>query len=169
MAASSRQPGTETPRSQSATAPCPFAETRRPFPEEHLSGALDGVLTRIESSRVRQHVRECPRCRAVYEELALNRRAALTTVFPAPPDDQWDESPRGVVSRWTRNLGWLLFAFVALVVLASSVVAPEFLSRERVGLWLLRCTALATLAVLVSVGIDRWRSMRGDLYRGVRR
>jgi predicted anti-sigma-YlaC factor YlaD len=148
---------------------CPFGDAGCPFPEEHLSGALDGVLTRVEHARVAQRVRECSHCREVYEELSLNREAARSTFFRLPADDQWDETPRGLVSRWARNLGWLLYALLTLAALALTLVWPEILQRERIGLWLVRCAVLATLAVLVSAGIDRWRAAKSDLYRGVKR
>lgn len=153
-----------------SAAECPLAEDGScPFPPEHLSGALDGVLTRVDLARVRQRLLACPHCAAVFEEMQLNRDAARTTVFPVPPDDQWNEAPRSLSSHLARNVGLSLFAALALAISGLFLVQPRLLEQEIVVSWLIRGVIVATLAVLVSAGIDRWRTAKGDLYRGVKR
>lgn len=162
--------GTPRARENQGFARCPLADGGPcPFPEEHLSGALDGALTRVELARVRRRVETCAHCGRLYAELQLNREAARTTRFPAPPDEQWNEMPRGMTSHLARNVGLGLFAALALVLTGLFLVQPRLLEQEVVVLWLVRAVVVALLAVLVSAGIDRWRSAKGDLYRGVKR
>ena len=49
------------------------ASTATPFPEELLSGYLDGALTQQEEQQVRLHLERSPEARAMLEELAALR------------------------------------------------------------------------------------------------
>ena len=93
----------------------------RRFPEELLSGFLDGMLTQADEQRVRLHLEDCPSCRAQLAELAALREAALTTRFALPADDQWDERPRTGWSLLTRRTGFVLLIAWFLAVAAAGL------------------------------------------------
>lgn len=139
----------------------------RRFAEELLSGYLDGALTQGDEQRVRLHLEDCSECRARVEEMSQLREVIMTTRFQTPADDQWDETPRSVASRFTRSAGWLL-AGVWLVgvtgfVLWGVATGPQGWFEKS-----LVFGGLLGLALLfVSVLLDRLRVMPGDRYRGV--
>ena len=54
----------------------PRTGSSMPFPEELLSGYLDGALTQQEEQRVRLHLERSPEARAMLEDLAALRSAA---------------------------------------------------------------------------------------------
>ena len=137
------------------------------FDEALLSGYLDGELHQGEEQRVRLHIQECARCRELVTELTRMREAAMTTKFPMPDDRQWDETPRGGLSAFLRNFGWLLL--VAWVVGLSGfmiwhlVTDGENLVEKLLvfGMW------LGFGLVFLSVLLDRLKSYRTDRYRRV--
>jgi len=78
------------------------------FDQSMISGHLDGELTQAAAQRVRLHLEQCGHCNALFKELQIMREAAMSTRFVEPSDDQWDERPHSVSSRFSRSLGWLL-------------------------------------------------------------
>lgn len=72
----------------------PRSDPATPFPEELLSGYLDGALTQQEEQRVSLHVEGSPQARALLAELAALRQASRTTDFEPVEDRQWCEAPR---------------------------------------------------------------------------
>jgi len=137
------------------------------FDEALLSGFLDGELTQVEAERVRFHLADCAACRSLHEELVHVREASRATPFQPPPDDQWDERPRGPLSLVTRRLGWvMLVAWVAVVAVFAAwqlATAPE---RLVFKLFVFSCAAGPAL-LLVSVVVDRLRTLKTDRYRRV--
>jgi predicted anti-sigma-YlaC factor YlaD len=137
------------------------------FDEALLSGCLDGELTRVESGRVRLHLEDCAACRGLFEELRRVREASRATPFPPAPDDQWDERPRGPLSFTTRRLGWVMV--VAWVVAVAAFAAWQLASApEGLGVKLLAFSCVAGPALLLlSVFVDRLRTLKTDRYRRV--
>ncbi|HEX2253197.1 MAG TPA: zf-HC2 domain-containing protein [Thermoanaerobaculia bacterium] len=154
------------PRSE---APRPDAPCGRRFPEELLSGFLDGVLTQSDQQRVRLHLEDCPSCRAQVAELAGLREAALTTRFVLPADDQWDERPRTGWSRLARRTGFTLLVLWFLAVAAAGLwglaTGPASVLEKVMVLGGLAAAALLFASVLA----DRLRTLPGDRYRGVQK
>jgi predicted anti-sigma-YlaC factor YlaD len=141
----------------------------RPFAEDLLTGYLDGVLTQADDQRVRLHLEECAACRRLTNEMHKTREATMTTRFQLPADDQWDERPRGLVSRMSLGLGWVLLLSWAVGILGLLV---GHLWSDAVPLTekLLLFGGLSGAALLfVSVLIDRLKTMRNDPYRRVER
>jgi anti-sigma factor RsiW len=145
-----------------APAPC-----GRRFPEELLSGYLDRALTQGERQRVRVHLEDCAACRELLGELAALRETAMTTEFLIPADDQWDERPRGGLSRVLRGGGWLVVIgwLTAISGFAAWQIAtaPESLFEKLLIFGGASGGALLFLSVLV----DRLRALPGDRYRRV--
>jgi anti-sigma factor RsiW len=156
-------------RDRRRAAPDAAARCGRRFPEEQISGYLDGALTQAEEQRVRLHLEDCAACRALHDELATLRETTMKTRFVLPADDQWDERPRGGWSRLFRGTGWTLtVAWIAAVALFAAwqlATGPE-------SPWE-KLTAFAGVAAVVvlfaSVLLDRLRALPGDPYRGVKK
>ena len=139
------------------------------FPEEMLSGHLDRELTQQEAQRVRLHLEGCGHCRALYQELSDLREAAMTTEFPVPSDDRWDELPRSAGSRFLRGAGWLLTVLWLVLVAGYAVwqwwTSPATLFERLVVF----SGASGVLFLFLSILIDRLRSVRTDRYGRVLR
>ncbi len=146
------------------------------FDEKLLSGFIDGALTQGEAQKVRLHLEENEAARELMAELRSVREASLATEFPA--DDQWDERPRGPVSRVLRDLG-LLLLLVGAVVAAGLAFKGSWMTVDpsegeaKLSNWVVFAIGPGVLAgsamVLVSVVLDRWRVAGRDRYRGVRK
>lgn len=141
---------------------CPTA-----FDDALLSGYLDRELTQGDAQRVRLHLEDCAACRAILDELSGLRTASRSTPFVPVPDDQWNERPRGPLSRFTRRLGWgIVVAW--LIVLAGLGVWELLVAPGSLGVKLLTAAGIGGPALLfVSVLIDRLRTLPTDRYRSV--
>jgi anti-sigma factor RsiW len=144
-------------------------QTSSQFNEVLLSGYLDGELTQAEAQRVRIQVENDPETRALLTELRSLRQVTITTQFPVPTDDQWDERPRGGASRLSRYLGW---GIIAIWVIAFSVVALWSLALAD-GNWGPKLILFGGVAgfglLMLSVTFDRLRTYKTDRYRRVRK
>ncbi|MFV2074132.1 MAG: anti-sigma factor [Thermoanaerobaculales bacterium] len=145
---------------QAKRCPCAFDETL-------ISGYLDAELTQAADQKVRVHLEDCADCRSLLDELKKLREATMSTEFRNPDDTQWNERPRGTVSRLARGTGWILTAFWAVTVAAYALWefwrAPTH-PVER----LLVVGGLSALTLLfVSVLLDRIKSARTDPYREI--
>lgn len=140
---------------------------RASFDESLLSAALDGELTQAESQRVRLHLEECAPCRNLLEEMRKMRKATLSTEFPVPNDRQWDERPRGGLSRVLRRVGW---ALVVVWLAGISVLAVWSFFDAPAEWWekvLVVSLVGGPLLLLLSVLLDRLRALGIDRYRRV--
>jgi len=139
------------------------------FDEALLSGFLDGELTQAEEQRVRIYLEDHSEARTLLEEMRTVRETTRTTRFEVPEDLQWDEHPRGPVSRLTRGFGWLLIAVWLIGVTAFGLW--QFLtSPENLLPKLLVVGSTAGFALLfLSILLDRLRDMKTDRYRRVRK
>lgn len=146
-----------------------MTECRRGFDESLLSGYLDGALGQQDAQRVRLHLERCTDCQALVAELSELRDVTMSSRFELPPDDQWDETPRGGASRLFRGVGWLM-TLVWLVglsgFLAVELWADSASTVERVFLF---GGALAFALLFLSALVDRWSTYAGDRYRRVRK
>ena len=141
----------------------------RTFDEALLTGYLDGVLTQADDQRVRLHLEECAECRRLIDEMRETREATMSTRFELPADDQWNEAPRGLISRLSFGFGWvLLLAWAAGMV--GLLVGHLWSSDLPLGEKLLLFGGLSGVALLfLSVLIDRLQTRRDDPYRRVQR
>jgi anti-sigma factor RsiW len=137
------------------------------FDEALLSGYLDGMLTQQDTQRIRLHLESCTSCRRVVDEMKSIREVTMTSTSSTPPDDQWDERPRGGVSRLSFGLGWAIVIawIVGLIGFALGQLwsGPESLTEK-----LLIFSAITGFALLLlSVVIDRLKRFQSDRYRRV--
>ncbi len=139
----------------------------RTFDEVLLTGYLDGVLTQADDQRVRLHLEECADCRRLMDEMRETREATMTTRFELPADDQWNEAPRGLASRLSYGLGWILLSIWAVGMLGL-LVGHLWSDAMPLTEKLLLFGGLSGAALLfLSVLIDRLETMRNDPYRKV--
>ncbi len=139
----------------------------RAFDEALLTGYLDGVLTQADDQRVQLHLEECTVCRRLIDEMRETREATMSTRFELPADDQWNEAPRGLASRLSFGLGWvvlLVWAVGMLGVALGHLWSGDMPLTEK----LLIFGGLSGGALLaLSVLIDRLKTWRKDPYRRV--
>ena len=141
----------------------------RPFDEALLTGYLDGVLTQGDRQRVRLHLEDCADCRRLIDEMRETREATMTTRFELPADDQWNEAPRGLASRLSFGLGWIM-VLVWLVGMTGLCIGHFWASDVPLTAKLLVFGDLSGIVLLfLSVLIDRLKTMRTDPYRRVER
>ena len=136
------------------------------FEEALLSGFIDGMLAQGQRQRAAVHLQSCHECAKEVEDLRTIREAAMSTEFTVPPDDQWDETPTSALSRLLRNVGWAALLLWFLFTLGVLLVAPDW-SGRTIELTLVGGSVLGFGVLLLSAGLDRWRTARGDIYRGV--
>ena len=138
------------------------------FNEALLSGYLDGELTQGDEQRVRLHLEDCVDCMTVTNEIRKLREATMNTEFQIPEDTQWDETPRGAVSRLLHNFGWLIaglwVAGIVVYLVWQSVTDSESIRLEGIlGFGILLAIGLIILSALV----DRLKTRKNDPYRKV--
>jgi len=142
-----------------------------PFPEELLSGYLDGALTQQEEQRVRLHLEGSPEAQALLAELAALRHASRTTAFAGGEDRQWSEAARTPGSTVARRLGFALLVVCLVLWVAAAVVASSGEGSREPLAWLPGAVAVTGIGGVVllflSVLADRLRDSRGDRYRRV--
>jgi predicted anti-sigma-YlaC factor YlaD len=137
------------------------------FPEELLSGYLDGALTQQEEQRVRLHLERSAEARALLAELGELRQASRATRFAPAEDLQWSERARSPLSAAAR---WLGFTMLVVWLLGAAVAAAWQASQESMTWWegaLLVTGAGGVLLLFFSVLWDRLRDLPGDRYRRV--
>ena len=153
----------------------PMTGSPVPFPEELLSGYLDGALTQQEEQQVRLHLERSAEARAMLEDLAALRAAARRTPFTPSEDRQWSELPRTRASAIAMRLGLALLALwglgVIFVIVWQASHAPSGTEMHRgmiwwaAGLW---ASGLGgALLVFLSILGDRITDRRHDRYRRV--
>ena len=141
----------------------------RSFDEALLSGFVDRTLTQADEQRVRIHLEDCSQCRAAVDDMQENREVTMTSQFETPPDDQWDERPRGLFSGLSFGIGWLMI-LVWFVVMASFALWQFLTGPENLLVKLLVFGGLSGFALLLlSVVIDRLKVLPTDRYRGVKK
>lgn len=144
-----------------------MSEKQHGFDEALISGYLDGELTQGEEQRVRLHLEDCVECRGLADEISRLREVTMATEFQVPDDTQWDETPRGGLSGFFRNFGWLIL--IAWIVgvggygLWQMATNTEDLVASLIvfGMW------LGFGLVFLSVLIDRLKTRKTDRYRRV--
>ncbi len=141
----------------------------RSFDEALLTGYLDGVLTQADDQRVRLHLEDCAGCRRLIDEMREAREATMTTRFELPTDDQWNEAPRGLASRLSFGLGWILLLIWAVGMLGLVVGHLWSEAMPLTEKLLLFGGISGGALLLLSVLIDRLKAMRNDPYRRVER
>ncbi len=139
------------------------------FDEDLISGYLDRSLTQREEQKVRLHLEGCESCKKLYSGLADMRTASLSTRFMVPDDQQWDEAPKGAASLLVRRLGWLLVLTWALSIAAFSVWELIRSPQDFATKLLIFAGFSGFSLLLISVLIDRLKSLPGDRYRRVQK
>ena len=144
-----------------------MSERQHRFDEALISGYLDGELTQGDEQRVRIHLEDCTDCRNVADEMRRIKEATMTTEFQAPDDTQWDETPRGSVSGFLHNFGWMI-ALAWLVAIIGYGIWQAATDVENLwevvlvfGLW------LGFGLIFLSVLIDRLKTFKTDPYRRI--
>ena len=153
----------------------PMTGSPVPFPEELLSGYLDGALTQQEEQQVRLHLERSPEARAMLEDLGALRSAARQTPFATIEDRQWSEQPRTRGSALAMRLGLVLLSLWGLAVVFvigwQASHAPSGTEMHRGMIWwaaALWASGLGgALLVFLSILGDRITDRRHDRYRRV--
>lgn len=145
-----------------------MSNMKHEFNEALLSGYLDGELTQGEAQRVRLHLEDCADCRGVIHELRKLREATMNTEFRVPEDTQWDETPRGALSRLLHSSGWLIaglwvVGIVAYLVWQMATESESVRFESMLGFGLVLAVGLIILSALV----DRLKTRKNDPYRKV--
>lgn len=143
-------------------------ETQHRFDEALLSGYLDGELTQGDHQRVRLHLEGCADCSRVINELTELREATMNTEFQVPEDTQWDETPRGALSLFLHNFGWLI-AGLWVVGIAAYLIWQIANSSESLQLeGLLGFGLILAFGLIIgSALVDRLKTRKNDPYRKV--
>ncbi len=93
----------------------------------------------------------------------------MTTQFHTPPDEQWDERPRGLLSRSSIRLGWLIL-LLWLVGITGFVIGHVWTGPESLFEKLLVFAGIGGISLLfLSVLLDRIKTMKTDRYREVKK
>ncbi|MDJ0497351.1 MAG: zf-HC2 domain-containing protein [Acidimicrobiia bacterium] len=147
-----------------------MTNTQHEFNEALLSGYLDGELTQGDRQRVRLHLEGCVECSSVIDELRNLREATMNTEFQVPEDTQWDETPRGPVSRLLHNVGWLTYGLwfvgvVAYVLWQVNTDSESVQWEALLGFGLL----LGFVLIVLSALVDRLQTRKNDPYRKVKK
>ena len=136
--------------------------------QERLSAYLDGELTQQESQKIALHLRDCDRCRGVYEDFRRNRARIKSLEFPQPSEDEWRNMMGGLVFKTTRGLGWVLWAGGLAVLLAFGLYefirSPGVAAIERVCVLAI---ILGVVLVFLTVLSERVASYKQDKYKDV--
>lgn len=93
----------------------------------------------------------------------------MSTEFVHPPDDQWDETPRGRASWLSRTGGFVLLALWLVSVLGFAAWEMATGPEEPFVKWIFFAGASGGVLLFLSVLIDRLRTLSTDRYREVRR
>jgi predicted anti-sigma-YlaC factor YlaD len=141
----------------------------RTFDEALLTGFLDQELTQGDEQRVRIHLEDCERCRTLVADMQATREVSMMTTFKEPADDSWGENPRGIASRLSFGLGWLL-TVVWVVVTGGYALYHLATSPENLTGKVLIFSGLAAFGLLLlSVVLDRLKVLQSDPYRKVQK
>lgn len=140
------------------------------FDEAMLSGYLDGELTQGDRQKVSLHLADCSECSGIVNDLRNLRETTMNTDFQVPEDTQWDETPRGTLSRVLHGSGWLiaglwLIGMVAYVVWQTVTDSASIRFEGAIGVGLLLAFGLIVLSAL----IDRLKIRKNDPYRKVQK
>jgi anti-sigma factor RsiW len=142
-------------------------DDRRLHDEGLLSGYLDGELTQAEAQFVEVRLEASEELRRELAALQRLRGATMSMKFAEPTEKEWDEHARGIFSRGTRGLGWVMVIIWSVCLLGYA--AWQFLTSSEDLLVKLMvfglCSGLGLL--FVSVLADRIRSYGRDKYRRV--
>ena len=144
-------------------------ESRHNFEQTLLTGYLDRALTQGDEQRVRLHLEDCTTCRALLDEMLEIREVTMTTQFHTPPDEQWDERPRGLLSRSSMRIGWLIL-LLWLVGITGFMIGHLWTGSESLFEKLLAFGGIAGITLLfLSVLLDRIKTMKTDRYQEVKK
>jgi len=139
------------------------------FEESLLSGYLDGELTQADNQRVRLRLEDDPEAHKTMIEMRRIREAARSTRLAVPADEEWNEAPRSVGSRWFRRSGWMLLCGWGIVLVGLAVwgliVGPEEWWQKLLAV----AVAGGPVLLFLSILTDRLKVMKHDRYRRVLR
>lgn len=147
-----------------------MTDAQHQFDQAMLSGYLDGELTQSDKQRVRLHLEDCAECTNEIDALRKLREATMDTEFQVPEDTQWDETPRGPLSRLLHNSGWLIaglwvVGMIAYLVWQVATDSESIQFEAMIGVAFFLAFALIILSALV----DRLQTRKNDPYRKVKK
>lgn len=140
------------------------------FDEAMLSGYLDGELTQGDRQRVSLHLEDCSECRSVANDLRELRETTMNSDFQVPEDTQWDEAPRGSISRLLHGSSWVIAGLWVIGMVAYVVwqIATDSESIRFEGVVVV-ALLLAFGLIILSALIDRLKIQKNDPYRKVQK
>jgi ferric-dicitrate binding protein FerR (iron transport regulator) len=91
---------------------------------QRMAALLDGQMTGQEARRAELHLRDCPRCRAEYEQVRVGMTMVKNLVSVDAPPAIWPSIEAGLQAPGVLHRRWVLAAAaVALAVLAAAGAA----------------------------------------------
>ena len=136
--------------------------------EIYLSGYIDRELTQQQDQSVEIHLKDCPSCRSVLDDLKTAQEATLELKLKQPTQKEWKAMEKMILEKGTRSLGWSILIVWSVVIggygtfqYAASPTEPLFEKLLIFGLF------LGFGLVFLSVLFERIRERQTDRYRGV--
>lgn len=137
--------------------------------ETLLSGHLDRELTQQQEQQVRLHLENCELCRMTLDDMRKLQSATGGLGAAAPSDHDWKMTEKRMLSRLSRNIGWVVLCSWLIVICAYALF--EFAtSAEPLTEKVLVFGVIAGFSLLfLSVLSDRLQESQRDRYRDVQR
>lgn len=137
-----------------------------------LSAYLDDELTQQQAQRIGQHLKQCRRCNAMYEELAAQRDDLKHALLQTPEAIELRKLEQEPGVRGLALLGWAIFIFA--VLLLAALVSWQFIASLQAAsgivLWIQIASALIYVGLFVlflSVLRQRLIARKTDKYNKV--
>jgi len=137
---------------------------------DKLSGYLDNELTQADQQMVEVHVKNCPACSKVLDEMGRVRDAiAKSQAVPELGDDQWDKIMQDVPAKTSAGIGWLFF--IAGAISLSGFGLWEYFGDDSIPVWARVGAAslgFGLLLLFLSVLRQRLIALPNDKYKNVK-
>ncbi|MDG2014828.1 MAG: zf-HC2 domain-containing protein [Pirellulaceae bacterium] len=137
---------------------------------DQLSGYLDEELTQGDSQKVDVHLRGCPACQKILDEMRLLRNAvAGSQKVEKLQDDQWEKIVNDLPSKASAGTGWVLLIAGVLTLAGLGIweftVADDVSTGAKLGGG---AVGFGLLLLFVSVLRQRLISWRTDKYKDIK-
>ena len=139
---------------------------------EELSAYVDGELTQQQSQRVALHLKNCPACAELCDELAAQRQTLKQALWITPAENELQQLEREPGVRGLAMIGWVLFIFSALLLAAllSWQFIAGLLAASGLVFWVQLASALMYVGLFflfLSVLRQRLIARKTDKYNKV--
>lgn len=137
-----------------------------------LSAYLDGELTQQQSQRIALHIKNCPQCSSLHDELAAQRDMLKQALWVTPEQEELQQLEREPGVRSLALVGWsvLIFAVLMLAALLSWQFIAGLLATSGLVFWVQLASMLVYLGLFflfLSVLRQRLIARKTDKYNKV--